>query len=78
MAPVWLNCNLCRRTGSQVTARLNMTNCGLIFCSDCTGSLSRRICRACQGSCKRSVKLNSQAPREVRSCFESLETKIKK
>ena len=59
-------------------ARLNMTNCGLIFCTDCTASLSKRVCRACRGKCKRSVRLNRQAPREVRSLFESFETKIKK
>ena len=56
-----------------------MTNCGFIYCSDCAATTAKRICRACRGGqCKRSVQLNSRAPREVRQLFESLATKIRK
>ena len=78
MSPVWVNCNVCRRTGCRLQAKLNITNCGFIFCSNCKAAAARRVCRACQGRCKRTVPLDSKAPREVRSLFESIATKIKK
>ena len=78
MAPVWLHCNICRRTARQVTTRLNLTNCGFCFCCDCAAAAARRVCRACRGQCRRSLPLDSKAPREVRLLFESVATKIRK
>ena len=81
MPPVWLHCNLCRRTPSQfkVSLQLHMTNCGLVFCSGCGATrLARRVCRACHGRCKRSLPLNGKAPREVKALFEDLGAKIRK
>ena len=78
MPPVWFHCNLCRRPASQVKASLHLTNCGRVFCSDCGASLARRFCRDCQGRCKRSIPLNSRAPKEVKVLFENLGVKIKK
>lgn len=77
MAPAWLHCNVCRRTASQLHSRLNITSCGFLFCSSCAAATARRFCRACRGPCRRSLRLDSQAPREVRELFESLATKIK-
>ena len=78
--PYWLVCQICRRSGISVgLANLNMTNCGLIYCTNCTGRLGRRVCEACQVvsvGCKRTVRLNSRAPREVWSLFGSFERKI--
>ena len=63
----------------KVQTKLSMTNCGLLYCLDCTARLSKRVCKACRVvGCKRSVKLNSKAPREVRSLFESFDRKINK
>ena len=78
MAPIWLHCNICRRTARQVSSRLNLTNCGFCFCWECRGATTRRFCQDCQGRCRRNVPLDRKAPREVRKLFESVATKINK
>ena len=78
MAPKWVHCNVCRRGRGQLRTRLNLTNCGYMFCTSCSLAADRRWCPDCLGRCRRTLMLTSQAPDEVKALFEGVAVKIKK
>ena len=74
MRPEWLHCNICKISADHLKTGLNITNCGTVFCSDCRGTITTRVCQDCLGPCKRSLPLDGRAPEEVKLLFESFES----
>ena len=72
--PFWLHCNFCFNREAQ---KYKMTNCGIVLCDSekCLGVVTTRMCKDCQGPCKRLKDLDT-APEEVLSLFEPISAQI--
>ena len=72
--PIWIHCNICTERQAK---SWHISSCGKIVCQNCLQKLKVTHCGDCKGPCARTIKLNSQAPKDVQKLFGDVGEEIK-